>query len=80
MDKKLEIQSKDEFRKFVRVLSAEANNFSNEWENGTVASYIAAMCAWLEDSDGFYANSTKGDLHSPWQLVADMLAAARNYE
>jgi len=44
------------------------------WENPTLERYLEAMGAWLKDS----RNSEKEQ--PSWELIADMLRAAKIYE
>ena len=51
-------------------------------ENSSTGSYIEAAEAWLGDADGFYKNIGESrDVDVPdWQLFADILSAALEYE
>jgi len=51
------------------------------WENADLESFLRAWSAWLDDMDGFFVNRGEPVPESPsWQLVAQMLLAARIYE
>jgi hypothetical protein len=45
-----------------------------DWENPTLPRYLDAMRAWLE------ASQRKSPREPSWDLIADMLEAARIYE
>ena len=54
------------------LVDLEAN--PEGWENSTLDRYLDAMAAWLEDSG-------KKDNRPPsWELIGDMLKAAKIYE
>lgn len=61
-----------------------ADSFLEErewWENADLESFLRAWSAWLEDMDGFFLNLGEQIPAEPsWQLVAQMLLAARVYE
>ena len=61
------IKTIDELRK-----DLETN--SKSWENPTLERYLEAMEAWLEGS------RNKDMIQPSWDLVADMLRAAKIYE
>jgi hypothetical protein len=50
------------------------------WENDSVAQYLEALAAWLEDCDGYYENLGRQAPNNPWTLLAVAIRAARNYE
>ncbi len=55
-------------------LRRDLENNPDEWENPSLESYLEAMGAWLRDW---------GDKHDPvpsWDLMCDLLQAARIYE
>ncbi len=55
------------------LLSGLKNN-PNEWENPSLDPYLDAMAAWLEGAG-------KKDNQPPsWDLIIDMLEAAKSYE
>jgi len=68
---------------FVRFVEALARNFEecpDEWENPTVGQFLEALGRWTEDMDGYYRNVNRPIPREPsWQLLADMLMAARIY-
>ena len=46
----------------------------DDWENPTLAQYLEAMRAWLHDSQ------RKPPRDPSWQLISDLLEAAKIYE
>lgn len=68
----------------VAFLDQLADSFLKEperWENADLESLLRAWSAWLEDMDGFFLNRGESVPSEPsWQLVAQMLLAARVYE
>ena len=51
------------------------------WENDTLERFLRAWSAWLGDMDGFFLNRGEDVPAEPsWQLIAQMLLAARVYE
>lgn len=58
------------------------HNDAVEWENETAYTFLQALAAWLEDSDGYYSNLKipMDTSTASWQLFADALQAAAIYE
>lgn len=54
----------------------------NEWENSDLDSFLRALAAWIEDMDGYYANTGQAydERSLSWKNIADMLAASTMYE
>lgn len=51
------------------------------WENDTLESFLRGWSAWLVDMDGYFLNRGEPVPDTPsWQLIAQMLLAARVYE
>lgn len=57
-------------------------NDAREWENETAYSFLQALAGWLNDCGGYYRNiQSPVDVETPtWQLLADALTAATEYE
>ena len=75
------IKTEQDLAAFVgRILDDYSKN-GKQWENSDLPTFLDALQAWLESSDGYYKNM-KIDIEtvSPWRRVADALAAARIYE
>ncbi|EIL9793232.1 hypothetical protein LML68_004745, partial [Salmonella enterica] len=47
-----EINTREDFIKFLEILSSNARNNLNEWENKDLPSYFESMASWVEDMDG----------------------------
>lgn len=74
-----QIESRAELVSAIAKLRGEDQT---QWENTSVDSFLEALSAWIEDSDGFYANNgiqLNPDVAS-WQVFADALSAATVYE
>jgi hypothetical protein len=58
------------------------DNDAREWENESAYSFLQAMAAWLNDCSGYYRNiKSPVDIETPtWQIIADALTAATEYE
>jgi hypothetical protein len=72
------INSKDDFLALIRKLTSGRASKS---ENTDIVSYLEALEAWLNDSDGFYANvgMEMDTSKASWQLFGDALQAAKVY-
>jgi hypothetical protein len=58
----------------IQRLAADLKTNPNAWENPTLERYLDAMAAWLEDS------SKKNQQPPSWELIIQMLEAAKIYE
>ena len=58
----------------IRSLLSELQEKPDSWENPSLARYLDAMAAWLEDS------GRKSNQPPSWDLIIDMLKAAKIYE
>lgn len=75
------IKTKKDFVSFVSELSEDFINDPESWENNNLGTFLKALAAWVDDSDGYYINQGKQIPERPdWQMVADMLIAAKFYE
>jgi len=75
------IFSKDDFMEFIAEMCREESNGIGDWNNYSIESYLKAICAWVEDMDGYYKNNNIDmDGLSKWRILADILYAARIYE
>jgi hypothetical protein len=67
-----------------RFIDQLADSFVEQpevWENDTLERFLRAWVAWLGDIDGFFINRGEAVPDEPsWQLIAQMLLAARVYE
>ncbi|MGF1742876.1 hypothetical protein L4C34_17735 [Vibrio profundum] len=73
------VKSKAELLSLIKSLASENSNF---WENRSATDFIEALGAWLSDAEGYYKNFNLDidTTEASWQLFADALQAARNYE
>jgi len=73
------IDSKGEL---IALLNELAGDNPSKWDNSDLKSYLEAMAAWLDDCEGFYANSDQSvdQQNASWQLIADALQAGASYE
>ena len=69
------IRSREDFVAFVRALSADLYDNPETWENGSLERFLVALAACAENMNGKPAPQ-KPD----WQVVGDMLMAAKEYE
>lgn len=76
------IETRSDFIKFLRLLEINAAFHSRDWENDTLATFVAAMGNWTNDCDGYFKNM--GQEVCPdtptWKLFAEILLAAKVYE
>lgn len=68
------IRTREDFVAFVRALSADLYDNPETWENGSLERFLEALAAWAEDMDG------KKPQRPDWQVVGDMLMAAKGHE
>lgn len=77
-----DIHSRSEFVRFLENFRAEFQ--TNDFENTTLENFLEAMQSWIEDMDGYYQNMGKpeclGEETLTWQMLVDILEAARIYE
>ena len=75
------IKGREEFVSFVRALQCSATEEPERWENTDLPGYLAALAAWVEDMDGYYAHSGRTVPEQPtWRILGEILLAARVYE
>lgn len=76
----VQVRTKQQFIKVIFELLD--GNDAIEWENETAYSFLQALAAWLNDSDGYYKNKNiEMDTEiASWQLFAEALHAASIYE
>lgn len=74
------ISDKQSFSEFLKALASDIKTNPNEWENSDLESFLEAMSAWLEDSEGYYRNQGNTAPTLNWKTLADMFMAAKIYE
>jgi hypothetical protein len=68
-----EVQSREDFFKFLDELIYDFRESSDSWENVTVPDFLEAISAWTKDRDA----SASADA---WRLAAQILYAGSRYE
>lgn len=75
------VASKKDLAAFVTALRLDLQEHPEGWENPTLDRFLEAMEGWIEDMDGYYANSGQELPVVPnWKTFADILYAAKIYE
>lgn len=64
----------DKVLKTLDALMEDLERNPDDWENPTLPRYLDAMRAWLNDSQ------SKSPREPSWDLIANMLKAAKIYE
>lgn len=73
--------SRLELAQFLEALSLSVRTHPEDWANRSLEDFLSAWSNWLEDMDGFYENRNLPVPQEPsWQLIAQMMLAARVYE
>ncbi|MFC6010244.1 DUF7660 family protein [Nocardia lasii] len=76
-----EILTKAEFVACVDNLRIDLLENPEQWENVTLESFLEALGAWVDGSDGWYRNHGKELPHNrDWTFFARALEAAAVYE
>jgi hypothetical protein len=77
-----DIQTRDEFIKFLRGLCRSLKGSPGLWQNKTVDQYLHGILGFVEDAEGYYSR-TETDINvigPQWGIFADILLAGRVYE
>jgi hypothetical protein len=75
------VRSRHEFAVFVRSLLRDLQQHPGTWENADLERFLEALAAVTEDMDGAYQNLGRPIPEQPsWQLLSEILLAARVYE
>ena len=75
------VHSRKDFVSWLRALRDDLKENPDGWENGDLESFLDAMATWIEDMDGYYINRGEPVPQQPnWQVLADILRAAKIYE
>jgi hypothetical protein len=76
-----EIRSREELATFVRTLHQDFLRQGDAWENNTLANFLEALAAWVDDCPGWYQNFGKElPADGDWTFIARALQAAKVYE
>lgn len=75
------INNRNDFVSFVYKLSQDYHKNPKTWENNNLESFLKALAAWVNDMEGYYLNQGLQMPDKPdWQMMANMLMAAKIYE
>lgn len=81
IEQALAVRTREEFVEFLIAISGDLKTHPETWTNNDLASFLEAMGAWAVDMPGFYANKGEDVSNvSPWQVMTDLIMAARTYE
>ena len=77
----VQVGSREELVVFIESLVEDFRSNPEKWENGNLERFLEAMAGWVDDMEGYYANTGEDMLElPPWRLLADILQAAKSYE
>lgn len=74
-----QVHSRHDFVAFVHQLRADLVANPERWENVSLASYLEAVAAWVEDSAGSMYDEAQLPAAS-WRWFSHVLLAASTYE
>ena len=75
------IKSKEDLVDFLAKLKKDLEENPGDWENYKLEFYLEGMRGWLHDLDGWCRNQNISVPEQPsWELVGQMLLAAKYYE
>lgn len=75
------LKTRMDLAEFLRALREDLDRNSQQWENPSLARYLEAMEAWVQDVDQYYRNRGQAfSENQSWDVFAAMLLAARVYE
>jgi hypothetical protein len=76
-----EIKTKEDFVAFANELSESFYDNLESWKNNDIGTYLEAIAAWINEMEDYYKKQGLPVPENPdWQLMAEMLDAARFYE
>lgn len=76
-----QIQTREDFLSFVRMLVRNLETKPDQWQNQDLPSYLGALAAWVEDMEGYYQNRKEVMPADPtWKTLGQILLASRVYE
>ncbi|MFB9960664.1 DUF7660 family protein [Agromyces bracchium] len=77
----LNMSSRADLVEFLGGLADSFATHPERWQNANLPDFLNAWAAWLEDMDGYFQNRGESvPTSASWQLIAQMLLAARVYE
>ncbi|MGV9425800.1 DUF7660 family protein [Streptomyces sp. NPDC003656] len=75
------VESKEDLAALVRALRRSYAEGGDSWENADLPSFLDALAAWIDDSDGWYRNTGQEvPPNGDWAFFARALRAAAVYE
>ena len=76
-----DINSKEEFMKFLMELQQDKEQKSDEWENADITSYLEAIRSWVNDMDGYFENmNITMPTNINWKFIATLFYVGKIYE
>ncbi len=80
-DRGRSVATRDDLVTFLAELAEDCGRSDSAWPNDTLESFLQGAAGWAQDMDGYYRNLGRDPADvSPWQVLADVLMAARVYE
>jgi hypothetical protein len=81
LDDVSQVKSKKDLVDYIQKLRSDFAENADDWSNSDIASFLEALQAWINDSDGYYKNQGVQPPKSPdWRFIALALSAAKSYE
>lgn len=75
------ISSRQDLAAFIQSLISDYESDSESWENKNLVAYLDALSGWTQDMDGLFHNFGREVPEQPsWNLIGEMLLAAKYYE
>lgn len=75
------INTKEAFIDFLKYLSVDKQNNSEQWENKKIDEYLSAIAAWTEDMEGYYYNmESEKPQNIDWKFIATLFYVGKIYE
>jgi hypothetical protein len=75
------IKTKQDFVSFANELSESFYDDPESWKNNDIGTYLEAIAAWINETEDYYKKQGLPVPENPdWQLMAEMLDAAKYYE
>jgi len=75
------VQTRQDLAAFALELREDLIQNEARWENPTLERFLEAFAAWCTDMPGYFSNRGEQEPPQPsWNLVANMLMAASEYE
>lgn len=76
-----DVNSKEDFMKFLTQLQFDKEQNSEEWENDEIISYLRGICAWVDDMEGYFHNMhIEMPTEIDWRFIATLFYVGKIYE